>query len=127
MAEAQNVYVSFLPEQLVFRENDPANEMFYILEGSVEVFKEIEGRKISLGGLQKGEVFGEMGLLEAGCARTASVQAVSEVKLLVLNKDEFFKRIKENPQFCLNILKSLSLRLQKANEELMVLKFVVSG
>lgn len=114
-------------DQLIFLEGDDANDMFYILEGEVEVFKTMEGRRITIATLGKGEVFGEMGLLTEGSRRTASAQATKESTVLSLTKEEFLRRITLTPTFCLTILKSLAERLQQATSELILLKYVISG
>lgn len=114
-------------DQLIFAEDEPANEMFYIIEGEVEIFKHIEGRRIVVATLGKGEVFGEMGLLTSGSNRTASAKATQDSVILSLTKEEFLHRITITPTFCLNILKSLAERLQQATNELILLKYVISG
>jgi len=113
--------------QILFLEGDAANDMFYVLEGEVEIFKTMEGRRIVITTLGKGEVFGEMGLLTEGSKRTASAQATKDSTILALTKEEFLKRITLTPTFCLTILKSLAERLEKATSELILLKYVISG
>ncbi|MEZ0328783.1 MAG: cyclic nucleotide-binding domain-containing protein [Dissulfuribacterales bacterium] len=100
---------------------------FYILEGEVEIFKTMEGRRIIIATLGKGEVFGEIGLLMEGSKRTASARTTKKSMILGLTKEEFLRRITITPTFCLTILKSLSERLQQATSELILLKYVIPG
>lgn len=125
--KTESSQLTIAKDQIIFVEGDDANNMFYILEGEVEVFKTMEGRRITIATLCKGEVFGEMGLLTEGSKRTASAQATKEATILSLTKEEFLHRITLTPTFCLTILKSLAERLQKATSELILLKYVISG
>lgn len=125
--KTENNQLTLAKDQLIFLEGDDANEMFYILDGEVEIFKTMEGRRITIATLSKGEVFGEMGLLMEGPKRTASAKAIKESTILSLTKEEFLRRITITPTFCLTILKSLAERLQQATNELMLLKYVISG
>lgn len=69
---------TYEPGQTIVRKGDPADAMFFVNSGNVEV--EIEPQPVQLGA---GDVFGEMGLL-AGRPRNATVNAVSQARLLVL-------------------------------------------
>jgi CRP/FNR family cyclic AMP-dependent transcriptional regulator len=55
---------------VLFRRGDPASEMYFIVSGRFRV------RELGVD-LEAGEVFGELGLLNAGQARTATVECVA--------------------------------------------------
>ena len=66
-----------------------ANEMFVIIEGHARVEKETEsGFKQQFAVLEKGAVFGEIGLIES-CKRTADVITNSNVTLAIITKKDF--------------------------------------
>ncbi len=69
---------TYEPGQTIVRKGDPADAMFFVNSGNVEV--EVEPQPVQLGA---GDVFGEMGLL-AGRPRNATVNAISQARLLVL-------------------------------------------
>lgn len=81
--------------QLVFAEGDPAGPLYAIEEGRLRVFLETGGQREYLRYLRKGDFFGEISVFR-GTARTASVEAVSECRLLALPPEAFQKAAAEN-------------------------------
>jgi CRP-like cAMP-binding protein len=75
----------FLDGDYVFHEGDPADELFVILGGEVEVLKKESETQSShrLTTLQRGASIGEVALLD-GNARSASVRALGNCELLSL-------------------------------------------
>jgi voltage-gated potassium channel len=76
--------------QVVVRRGEPADAMFFIMEGEVEV--EIEP-PVKLG---KGQFFGEVGLLH-DTVRNATVAALNECRLLVLDRADFLRLMTQHP------------------------------
>jgi uncharacterized protein (TIGR02266 family) len=74
-----------LDGQLVFREGSPGDWVYVILSGSVEISKEIEGKKLVIEVLKEGEVFGELGFL-GGIKRTAAARAIGKTTLGVIDR-----------------------------------------
>jgi CRP-like cAMP-binding protein len=73
----------------IIRQGDVGDQFYVIISGQVEVIRELpDGQKVSLARLGKGEYFGESSLL-TGRRRNASVQAISQVDLMCLGRDEF--------------------------------------
>jgi CRP-like cAMP-binding protein len=66
------------------RQGEFANEFFVILDGSAKVIRD----GVHVATLGAGEFFGELGLLE-GPARSASVVALTDMRLLVVAAREF--------------------------------------
>jgi CRP-like cAMP-binding protein len=102
-------------------------EALYIIEkGSVKVFKGEGDSKEELAVLKKGELFGEMSLIEDALT-SASVVADTDVALLVIKREEFDSLLNENRDVALKIYKTfcltLSERLRRTSEELSKLKF----
>jgi voltage-gated potassium channel len=81
-----------IPEQhVIFRRGDPADGMYFVLEGEVEV--ELEPRPVRLG---RGQFFGEIALLR-DTTRTATVTTVGECQLLSLTSADFRRLVAEYP------------------------------
>ncbi len=78
--------------KVIFREGDPGTDLYVIAEGFVKVFKQDkEINKIPLAMLTKGDFFGEQALINPLFnKRNASVEAITEVKLLKI--DQFYLR-----------------------------------
>jgi CRP/FNR family transcriptional regulator, cyclic AMP receptor protein len=70
------------PKTEIIRPGDPADVLYYIIEGSVTIIMEDEdGREIILTYLNKGEFIGEMGLFVPQALRSVLVRTRSECVL----------------------------------------------
>ncbi len=72
----------------IFKKSDPADNFFVIIEGSVEIYVDRDGRRRTLATLRDGQVFGEMGILY-GHARNASATAVADSMLFNISEKIF--------------------------------------
>jgi CRP/FNR family cyclic AMP-dependent transcriptional regulator len=97
---------------------DHTDSLFVIVRGSAKVLnRDAEGNEVILTLLGAGECFGEMGLID-GSPRSADVVASEACELLEIAKTDFTKALAENVDLCLNIMKSLVLRLREANRKI---------
>jgi CRP-like cAMP-binding protein/cytochrome P450 len=95
LAKAKSVEYS--AGEIIIREGDVAAEFFIILDGQVEVFKNVHQpreHQQSLAQIGPGEFFGEIGLLRK-VPRTASVRAMTPVRILVLDRNTFITFVSE--------------------------------
>lgn len=101
--------------EFIFRENDEGNEIFLILNGSANVIK---GNTI-LAELKKGDLFGEMVLLEER-TRTADIIAKTYTDVLIMDFDAIFGIFKKNPKIfsllMLNLCRLLAKRLKGSSD-----------
>jgi len=89
--------------------------MFVIITGRVEISKSTSGGSSkTLIELGKGDIFGEMALVEKK-TRSATARAVSETRLLVMDEPLFQKTLDGNPDFARKMIRILSERLRRAN------------
>ena len=94
------------------------DSLFVLVSGSAKVLnRDEEGREVILSVLEAGECFGEMGLIDDS-PRSADVVANEPCELLVISKADFARALSENVDLCLNIMKSLVLRLREANHKI---------
>ena len=100
---------------VIFKENDEGNEMFIIIQGIVEIRKSTgqSSNKI-LTTLQKGDMFGEMAIIEKQ-PRSASAVAVQPTRVLVLNEKLYENMIGSNPDFARKMNRVLSERIRRAD------------
>ncbi len=54
----------FAKGQVLFREGEPADSVFRLLRGAVDIFRELDGEPILLGTVGAGQFIGEMGVVE---------------------------------------------------------------
>lgn len=92
------------------REGHDGGLMFVIVEGEAQVVAGAKPRVI--GRLGPGDVVGELSLID-GQARSASVKAVTDLRVLEINADDFGKLFKEQPKFVLNLMRALSARVRE--------------
>lgn len=80
----------FQPKQIIVREDEPADCMFIILEGTVEIsIRSFAGREITVATLRAGDCFGEQAILPGGPERrNATAKAIQETLLLRILKSE---------------------------------------
>ncbi len=95
---------SFAVGDVVFHRGDPADEMFFIVSGRFQV----KERNVDL---QTGEVFGELGLLNAGQARTATVECMVSGELLEISYQQVKQLYLQDPKFGFYFLHLVSKRL----------------
>jgi CRP/FNR family cyclic AMP-dependent transcriptional regulator len=96
---------------LVMTEGEPAEVLYVIQEGTLRVFaSDDEGREVQLNLLGPGEYVGEMML--DGHVRSASVKALTAVKLTMIRRQEFEQILGERPDIAFLLIQSLIHRVR---------------
>jgi CRP-like cAMP-binding protein len=104
--------VSHRAGTVIAREGERGIGLFLILDGECAV--SIGGRE--KGRLHEGDFFGEIALLDGG-PRTATVTAVTDVRLLGVTEWVFRGLIAEHPSIALKTLESVAGRLRAVSTE----------
>ncbi len=109
-------YVRFFETgSVIFRENEQGGEMYVIIQGAVEIRKTTGSvSSKTLIKLGKGDIFGEMALIEKK-PRSASAVAVQPTKVLGINEKLYESMLGSNPDFARKMNKVLSERIRKSN------------
>ena len=94
----------------IVKEAEIGHEFYLILSGAAVVKR--GGRKVA--GLQAGDYFGEMALLDRG-PRTATVVATEDSELLVLGQREFQSVLDQVPPVSHKLLVHMAERLRDAD------------
>jgi CRP-like cAMP-binding protein len=100
----------------IFSREDPGEDVFYLLEGKVDVFMLSEdsgGKPVTL---NRGDFFGEMGHLLSE-NRSATTKAKSGASVLVLPPGLFDVMLKYDTAMGRTIMEHLSGRLKAMNEQ----------
>ena len=88
-----------------------------IKEGKVNIcLISPEGQEISLVVLGKGDVFGELAILD-GLPRSADAIALERVECYTLQRSDFHNAIMKNPKIAIQVLEVLSRRLRKTDDK----------
>ena len=77
---------TYQPEQVIFKEDSSGNWVYVVLSGSVEISKIVGGKKIVVGTVKEGEIFGELGFL-GGIKRTATATAIGETTIGTFDRE----------------------------------------
>lgn len=102
--------------ETLFNAGQPGESLFIVRSGSIELFiKDTAGQKIVLTIAEEGDLFGELSLLDSG-PRTATAIALSDVELLVLDRDDLLLLFQKRPDAALNMLAAMSSMTRKADE-----------
>lgn len=105
--------------EVLFDEGEKGDVMYLIREGKIKITKgKGEDEKV-LAILKEGDFFGEMAIID-GSPRSAGAIAASTVSLLVIDKETFKSKIKENP-LIEYVLETLSRRLRTTDEQIRLL------
>jgi CRP-like cAMP-binding protein len=90
-------------------EGKRGREFFVILEGNADVL--MDGKRVN--SVRQGDFLGEIALV-TGRPRTATVQATSPVRVLVITSRDFSRLLDDSPEIQRKILLSIAERLTTA-------------
>ncbi|MFZ2957503.1 MAG: cyclic nucleotide-binding domain-containing protein [Candidatus Ozemobacteraceae bacterium] len=100
---------TYNPGEVIITENDKSDEIYILVEGTVEVSK--GGKTICT--VPAGEIFGEMSHFE-NKPRAATIKAVDKLKVLCLEPKNFNVLYQLHPNWSFNLIKSLCRRIKNA-------------
>ena len=119
---------SFNQGEVIFEENSPSREFCIIMDGEVEI--QVDPDTIGDGAtdvyqpstiaiLRRGQSFGEVAIVDPG-VRSASARCRSETcKLLVIDRDDFLKLLKDDYQMGFIVMRNfaadLALKIRQTN------------
>ncbi len=103
--------------QLIFREGQVGDCAYQVVAGQVELFKQSPDGPLRLAILGKGEIFGEMGVID-NSVRSASAQALESLTLRVYSREAFLQLLRHRPESALSVIKMVTGRLRQADESI---------
>ena len=100
----------------LFHKGDQSGEVYVIASGKVKALTtSSKGDDVVFSILGPGEVFGEVALLGA-TPRTATVSAIEDCLLLVIDRRDFMSFLRTNPEVSVKLLSVLAIRLKRVSE-----------
>ena len=106
----------FGPRDMIFTPGDPDDQLYFLLSGTVRLYKYYSDYKEATTALLKdGGVFGKLSLVE-GRWQDVFAEAVTESRVAGIQKAALERVIKGNPVFALRLFSSLSERLRQSDE-----------
>jgi CRP-like cAMP-binding protein len=107
----------FADGQAIVTEGIVSTKAYIILSGQVRVLKRVSEKNVVIGTLKEGDVFGEMGLF-GNSPRTASVTAIGDVNVGIIDKKYFDKLLDKTPAELKLIVLALVERLMVTTDKL---------
>jgi serine phosphatase RsbU (regulator of sigma subunit) len=105
-----------IPEKtILLHENDQEDHFYILLDGQVEIIKALGSANERLLGIrEKGALIGEMSLFTPGSYHTASVRALTPLKLLQMTRNDFDTLLHRQPALAYEIVRIMSRRLEES-------------
>lgn len=101
---------SFKAGEIIFRHGDPAEELYIVKSGKVEIRL---GNRL-LDTLPELSIFGEMALIDHN-PRSATVVAATDATVVPVDEKQFLFLVSRTPHFALNVMRVLAQRLRTTN------------
>jgi CRP-like cAMP-binding protein len=110
-------YRSFSAGTTLYYAGAPANELYLIRSGRVQLTKRARGVERTVGLYGAEELVGEEALLP-GAHRSATAQALDPVAALVIESDTFRALVRRRPDLGEGVMQQLARRLRRAEEQI---------
>ncbi len=107
---------TFAGSEALLVEGEQGEDCYVIVDGEVEVYKDVGGQAVLLSTLTAGDIVGEMALI-TNEPRTASVIARTKTEVIVLTKEVFIHNLEKLPSWMEKAVSALATRLRDANQK----------
>lgn len=107
--------------EVIVRQGEIGDAMFVIQDGQLEILLEKDGRETRIRVAGKDELIGEMAVFEHE-ARSATVRALGDARVLTVDRKNFLRRINEDPSLAFRLVETMSRRVRELSEEIARLK-----
>lgn len=102
----------------IFEEGEPGERMYVVCTGQVELATTDKlGQKLVLTTASRGDLFGELSLLDHG-ARTANATTLDDVELLVLDRATLIDFVRRRPEAALDMMAVMGGRVRTTTNRL---------
>lgn len=102
--------------ETIFSEGEPGEEMYIIVNGSVQVLHGEGAAQTLLATLGEREVLGEMSILDDE-PRSATARTSEDTVMLKIRRDDFRELIGEEPEVAFGVFRVFTRRIRRANVE----------
>lgn len=111
----------FNKNDVILMEDEVGSALFVIVKGKVKVARtSSDGREVILTILSDSDFFGEMAILD-GQTRSATVVAIEDTELFLIQRNDFINLLKEYPEVAISLLQELTKRLRAADGKIKAL------
>jgi HEAT repeat protein len=106
----------FPSQSVICYEGEHGDSLYIIVHGDVSVIKKTGKDQTILAVRKDGEFVGEMAILESPSIRSATLQAATDVRMLVLDGASFKAILRDRPEVAISVLEHMSRRVRDLNE-----------
>ncbi len=104
--------------QSLFKQGDAGDAVYIIVEGEADVMVDTPEGPLTVATLLKNDITGEIAIL-CDVPRTATVTAASELTVLKITRDLFYRMLMDFPEMGIEIMRVLAHRLEVTTAQLM--------
>jgi CRP/FNR family cyclic AMP-dependent transcriptional regulator len=102
--------------KLLFAYGDPGDSLYVLRAGEVQIFCTNDtGERLVLETARRGDVFGEISLLDGG-PRTASAMATEDLEAVVVDRASLGEFLRQHPASAFDLLAAAGRRLRESNK-----------
>ena len=112
--------------EIVVRQGELGDSLYVVQDGEVEIIAEEGGTEVVLRHAGRHEVLGEMALFEHQ-PRSATIRAKGKARILTLDKQNFLRRINEDPSLAFRLIETMSRRVRELSHEVVELQAALHG
>jgi CRP/FNR family transcriptional regulator, cyclic AMP receptor protein len=106
---------------VILMEEEAGTALFVIIKGKVKVARSSgDGREVILTILTDSDFFGEMAILD-GLTRSATVVAIEETELFLIQRNDFLNLLREYPEISISLLQEMTKRIRAADMKIKAL------
>lgn len=112
--------VHFAKNEIIFEEGYPADSVYLVCDGEVEVFKKRDNERVSLSVLGESSIFGEMAFISEK-PRSATVLSVEDTWCYSLSKESFLQKLENVDPLIVTIFEDLVNTIrEKSNAAILI-------
>ncbi len=99
--------------EIILFEDDPSEALYFVASGAVKLYKTSpDGKEQILSIVRPGDSFNDVALFDNG-TNPATAQAMTEVSLYGINRQQMGNVLKKHPDIAINIIKTLALKVRQ--------------
>lgn len=115
-ADEQSIQtVTFPKGKVLFKQGDKGTAAYIVNSGAVGIYREAMGRKIPLATIRKGELFGEMAVVD-NSPRMATAFALEESTLMVISVETMMDKMRKADGFIRALIGMLMTNLRHVHD-----------
>jgi len=103
--------------EVVFRQGEVGDNAYVVIDGEADVLLELSEGTRHLVTMKRNDLYGELALL-CEAPRTATIKAATDLTVMAIAKDIFFKVIAEDTETSIRLTRSVAERLERTTRDL---------